>query len=107
MFDAACVEGPADLQYLIMRTIPLAEAFPLTSVTWRDESATTLPKLLRPEEALGVWVHMGLSRELTAMAAAQHVALMMSLLDRQPRELYARASPNWRAHQIERRTPGT
>lgn len=52
MFDAACVEGPADLQYLIMRTIPLAEAFPLTSVTWRDEPATTLPKLLRPEEAL-------------------------------------------------------
>ena len=55
VFDAACVEGPADLQYLIMRTIPLAEAFPLTSVTWRDEPATTLPKLLRPEEALEVY----------------------------------------------------
>ena len=38
---------------------------------------------LYPENVI-VWVHMGLSRELTAMAAAQHVALMMSLLDRHP-----------------------
>ena len=33
-----------------------------------------------PENAI-VWVHMGLSRELTAMAATRHVALMMSMLD--------------------------
>ena len=38
---------------------------------------------LYPENVI-VWVHMGLSRELTAMAAAQHVALLMSLLDRHP-----------------------
>ena len=33
---------------------------------------------LYPENAI-VWVHMGLSRELTAMAAAGHVELMMSM----------------------------
>ena len=36
-----------------------------------------------PENAI-VWVHMGLSRELTAMAATRHVALRMSMLDRHP-----------------------
>ena len=36
-----------------------------------------------PENAI-VWVHMGLSRELTTMDAGRHVALMMSLLDRHP-----------------------
>jgi hypothetical protein len=32
-----------------------------------------------------VWVHMGLSRELTRMAPAEHVAIMTSMLDRHPR----------------------
>ena len=36
---------------------------------------------LYPENAI-VWVHMGLSRELTAMDAAWHVELMMSMLER-------------------------
>jgi predicted TIM-barrel fold metal-dependent hydrolase len=31
-----------------------------------------------------VWAHMGLSKELTTMDAAQHVAIMQSLLDRYP-----------------------
>ena len=35
---------------------------------------------LYPENAI-VWVHMGLSRELTAMDAAWHVELMMSMLE--------------------------
>ena len=38
---------------------------------------------LYPENAI-VWVHMGLSRELTDMDAAQHVELMISMLDRHP-----------------------
>ena len=31
-----------------------------------------------------VWVHMGLSRELTTMPAAEHIALMSSMLERHP-----------------------
>ena len=36
-----------------------------------------------PENAI-VWMHMGLSRELTTMDPARHAALMSSLLDRHP-----------------------
>ena len=32
-----------------------------------------------------VWMHMGLSRELTEMAPAEHIAIMKSMLDRHPR----------------------
>ena len=32
-----------------------------------------------------VWMHMGLSRELTQMAPAEHIAIMRSMLDRHPR----------------------
>ena len=32
-----------------------------------------------------VWVHMGLSRELTRMAPVEHIAIMTSMLDRHPR----------------------
>lgn len=32
-----------------------------------------------------VWVHMGLSRELTRMAPAEHIAIVTSMLDRHPR----------------------
>ena len=32
-----------------------------------------------------VWVHMGLSRELTRMAPAEHIAIMTSMLERHPR----------------------
>ena len=38
---------------------------------------------LYPENAI-VWAHMGLSRELTDMDAAQHVELMTAMLDRHP-----------------------
>ena len=38
---------------------------------------------LYPDNAI-VWVHMGLSRELTTMDAAQHVELLASMLDRHP-----------------------
>ncbi len=38
---------------------------------------------LYPDNAI-VWVHMGLSRELTGMDATRHVELMTSILDRYP-----------------------
>ena len=38
---------------------------------------------LYPDNAI-VWVHMGLSRELTTMDAARHVELLASMLDRHP-----------------------
>ena len=73
------------MERLRARGIPLA----LHADLGNDDAPTRyLPLMeevlrLYPENVI-VWVHMGLSRELTAMAAAQHVALMMSLLDRHP-----------------------
>ena len=68
------------------RGMPLA----IHSDLGNDESPTLYLPLM--EEALGlypdndiVWVHMGLSRELTAMAPAEHIAIMESMLDRHPR----------------------
>ena len=75
----AAIHG-ANCMRLRARGIPLA----LHADLGNDAAPTRyLPLMeevlcLYPENVI-VWVHMGLSRELTAMAAAQHVALMMSL----------------------------
>ena len=67
------------------RNIPLA----IHSDLGNDEEPTRyLPLLeevlrLYPDNPI-VWVHMGLSRELTTMAAARHVELLGALLERHP-----------------------
>ena len=68
------------------RDMPLA----IHSDLGNDEDPTLYLPLM--EEALGlypdndiVWVHMGLSRELTRMAPAEHIAIVESMLDRHPR----------------------
>ena len=73
------------MELLWDRGIPLAVHADLGS---DDEPTRYLPlmqEVLRryPENAI-VWVHMGLSRELTSMDPARHLALMVSLLDRHP-----------------------
>ena len=68
------------------RDMPLA----IHSDLGNDEDPTLYLPLM--EEALAlypdndiVWVHMGLSRELTRMAPAEHIAIVESMLDRHPR----------------------
>ena len=68
------------------RGMPLA----IHSDLGNDDDPTLYLPLM--EEVLGlypdndiVWVHMGLSRELTRMAPAEHIAIMESMLDRHPR----------------------
>ena len=51
---------------------------PIRYLPWMEEVLNRYPR--NPV----VWVHMGLSRELTGMDPARHVALMTSLLDRHP-----------------------
>ncbi len=68
------------------RNMPLA----IHSDLGNDEDPTLyLPLMeevlrLYPDNDI-VWVHMGLSRELTEMAPAEHIAIMQSMLDRHPR----------------------
>ena len=74
------------MQALRERGIPLAIHADLGS---DDEPTRYLPLMedvLRryPDNAI-VWVHMGLSRELTTLAPDRHVALMTSLLERYPK----------------------
>ncbi|MYI23721.1 MAG: amidohydrolase family protein, partial [Gammaproteobacteria bacterium] len=68
------------------RDMPLA----IHSDLGNDEDPTLYLPLM--DEALGlypdndiVWVHMGLSRELTRMPPAEHIAIVESMLDRHPR----------------------
>ena len=73
------------MEVLRERRIPLAIHSDLGD---DDEPTRYLPLmeevLLRyPDNAI-VWMHMGLSRELTTMDPARHVALLSSLLDRHP-----------------------
>ena len=83
---AAAIAGWAGfMERLRERGIPLAIHSDLGS---DDDPTRYLPLM---EEALGsypenaiVWVHMGLSRELTGMDPARHVALMTSMLERHP-----------------------
>ena len=80
---ATIAEWDGFMRVLRERGIPLAIHSDLGS---DDEPTRYLPlmeEVLRryPDNAI-VWVHMGLSRELTAMDPARHVALMTSMLDR-------------------------
>ena len=83
---AAAVAGWADfMDVLRKRRIPLA----IHADLGNDEEPTRyLPLLeealrLYPDNAI-VWVHMGLSRELTTMDPHRHAALMTSMLERHP-----------------------
>ena len=73
------------MEVLRERRIPLAIHADLGN---DDEPTRYLPLmeevLRRYPDNVVVWVHMGLSRELTAMDPARHVALMTSLLERHP-----------------------
>ena len=82
---AAIGEWAGFMEVLRTRRIPLAIHADLGD---DDEPTRYLPlmeEVLRryPDNAV-VWMHMGLSRELTAMDPARHVALLSSLLDRHP-----------------------
>ena len=83
---AAAIAGWADfMDVLRKRRIPLAIHADLGD----DEEPTRyLPLLeealrLYPDNAI-VWVHMGLSRELTTMDPHRHAALLTSMLERHP-----------------------
>ena len=73
------------MEILRERNIPLA----IHSDLGNDEEPTLYVPLMEevlrlyPDNAI-VWMHMGLSRELTTMDAAQHVDLLESLLERHP-----------------------
>ena len=76
-------EWAAFMEVLREREIPLA----IHSDLGDDEEPTRYLPLMRevlrlyPDNPI-VWVHMGLSRELVEMDAAQHIRTMTSLLDR-------------------------
>ena len=83
---AAAIAGWADfMDVLRKRRIPLA----IHADLGNDEEPTRyLPLLeealrLYPDNAI-VWVHMGLSRELTTMDPHRHAALLTSMLERHP-----------------------
>ena len=82
---AAIAEWAPFMAILQERGIPLA----IHSDMGNDDDPTRYVPLMEevlrlyPENAI-VWVHMGLSRELTTMDAAEHVALLRSLLERHP-----------------------
>ena len=73
------------MEWMRARGMPLALHADLGNDTAPTHYLPLMKEVLRlyPQNAI-VWVHMGLSRELTAMAAEQHVALMRSMLDRYP-----------------------
>ena len=82
----AIAEWTGFMEALRERGIPLAIHSDLGS---NEEPTRYLPlmeEVLRryPDNAI-VWVHMGLSRELTTMAPQRHVALMTSMLERHPK----------------------
>ncbi len=74
------------MELLRERNIPLAIHADLGSDEEPTQYLPLMEEVLRryPENAI-VWVHMGLSRELTGMDPARHVALMTSLLERHPK----------------------
>ena len=82
---AAIAEWTPFMDLLRERNIPLA----IHSDLGNDEEPTLYVPLMEdvlrlyPDNVI-VWVHMGLSRELTTMDAAQHVELLESLLERHP-----------------------
>ena len=82
---AAIGEWTPFMDTLRERGIPLA----IHSDLGNDDDPTRYVPLMEevlrqyPDNAI-VWVHMGLSRELTTMDAAQHIELLASMLDRHP-----------------------
>ena len=83
---ATIAEWDGFMELLRERGIPLAIHADLGSDEEPTRYLPLMDEVLRryPENAI-VWVHMGLSRELTAMDPVRHVALMTSMLDRHPR----------------------
>ena len=73
------------MEALRARRIPLAIHSDLGDDGEPTRYLPLMEKVLRryPDNAI-VWVHMGLSRELTTMDPGRHVALMTTLLDRHP-----------------------
>ena len=73
------------MEWVRARGMPLALHADLGNDAAPTRYLPLMEEVLRlyPENAI-IWVHMGLSREFTAMAAEQHVALMRSMLDRYP-----------------------
>ena len=73
------------MQLLRERNMPIA----IHSDLGHDEEPTLFLPLMRevldryPDNRV-VWMHMGLSLELTTLPAAEHIALMESMLDRYP-----------------------
>ena len=73
------------MEILRRRAIPIA----IHSDLGNDEDPTLYLPLMRevldryPDNRI-VWMHMGLSLELTTLPAADHIALMSSMLDRHP-----------------------
>ena len=83
---ATIAEWAGFMEVLRARNIPLAIHADLGD---NDEPTRYLPlmeEVLRrhPDNDV-VWVHMGLSRELTGMDPARHVALMTAMLNRHPK----------------------
>ena len=83
---ATIAEWNGFMELLRERGIPLAIHADLGSDEEPTQYLPLMDEVLRryPENAI-VWVHMGLSRELTAMDPVRHVALMTSMLDRHPK----------------------
>ena len=83
---ATIAEWDGFMELLRERGIPLAIHADLGSDEEPTRYLPLMDEVLRryPENAI-VWVHMGLSRELTAMDPVRHVALMTSMLDRHPK----------------------
>ena len=82
---AALTEWAAFMEALRERDIPLAIHADLGNDQDPTRYLPLMQEVLRlyPGNPI-VWVHMGLSRELVDMTAAQHIQIMMSLLDRHP-----------------------
>ena len=83
---ATIAEWDGFMKVLRERGIPLAIHADLGGDEEPTQYLPLMDEVLRryPENAI-VWVHMGLSRELTAMDPVRHVALMTSMLDRHPK----------------------
>ena len=82
---AAISEWAAFMDVLRERGIPLAIHSDLGNNDNPTRYVPLMEEVMRlyPENPI-VWVHMGLSRELTDLDAAQHVELMTAMLDRHP-----------------------
>ena len=82
---ATIAEWNGFMELLRERGIPLAIHADLGSDEEPTQYLPLMDEVLRryPENAI-VWVHMGLSRELTAMDPVRHVTLMTTLLERHP-----------------------